>query len=335
MKHLFVTILALAAALTTTSCTNAQTTQTTVAPHDTTTVVDSTVTHAQTTQQEVIEVPSKKMGRSINNTVTLPEKYLTEGDSTRYPVLYLLHGYGDTNESWPSKYDLKTAANQYGVIIVCPDGQNSWYFDSPIDPKMQFETFVSQELVEYIDHNYRTRDNRNGRAITGLSMGGHGALYLAFRHPEVYGSCGSMSGGVDITKFPDRWTIEKRLGKYSQNQKVWAQNAVINQLDKIKPGQLNIIIDDGRQDFFYEVNMNLHNALDKRGIKHSFTIRPGNHSWKYWCFSLPQHLNFFSQAFAGQQVECKTAIDNSHAPKDTANSKKVAPAKKDTTKTKK
>ena len=145
-----------------------------------------------------------------------------------------------------------------------------------------------------------------------------------------------MSGGVDITKFPDRWQIDKRLGKHAANKQAWADNAVINQLDKIKPGILNIIIDDGRQDFFYEVNMALHAALDKRGIKHSFSIRKGNHSWKYWCVSLPQHLNFFDQAFAGKEVECKTSIDNSSAAQPAAAKPKGQKpvTKSDTTKNK-
>ena len=266
--------------------------------------------------QFVDTVYSAKMKRGIACTVTVPQSYLTTGDTTKFPVVYLLHGYGDTNKSWPEKYDLKTAATKYGIIIVCPDGQNSWYLDSPIDPTMQFETFIAQELVSHIDSCYRTRANLTSRAITGLSMGGHGALYLAFRHPEVFGSCGSMSGGVDITKFPDRWLIHKRLGRYNQSQKVWAQHSVINHVDRIKPGQLNIIVDDGRQDFFYEVNMALHKKLNAKGIDHTFAIRPGAHTWTYWRESLPIHLNFFHKAFTGTPIPPTTSI-----PTDTPKSK--------------
>ena len=117
------------------------------------------------------------MGRNIKNVVILPEGY-HESD-LQFPVLYLLHGATGCYSDWSRKTDLHPLADRYGVVIVCPDGQDSWYFDSPIDPTMQFETYVSKELVAYIDSHYRTHANRYMRAITGLSMGGHGALFLA------------------------------------------------------------------------------------------------------------------------------------------------------------
>ncbi|MBR5102463.1 MAG: prolyl oligopeptidase family serine peptidase, partial [Muribaculaceae bacterium] len=177
-------------------------------------------------------------------------------------------------------------------------------FDSPIDPKMQFETYVSSELVKYVDKNYRTMADKRFRAITGLSMGGHGALWLAWRHPDVFGSCGSMSGGVDITKFPDRWHIQKRLGKYEKNPKAWETHAVINLVPTLKNGQ-NIIIDDGYDDLFYKVNMNLHEALRTKGIDHDFIVRPGKHSWDYWINALDYHVMFFMKAFTKAMNEQK------------------------------
>ena len=257
-------------------------------------------------QQETVEVQSAKMGRAITNVVVVPEAYL-KGGAERYPVLYLLHGADDNYMAWPSHVDLKQKASQYGLIIVCPDGQDSWYFDSPIDPKMQFETYVSKELVNYIDTHYRTLARADKRAITGLSMGGHGALWLAWRHPDVFKHCGSMSGGVDITKFPDRWNIDKRLGKFASSKGVWATHSVASLVPTLKAGQ-NIIIDCGDRDFFFEVNMALHNALEAKGIAHDFTIRAGQHSWQYWVESLENHLKFFQQALSGKPVTCNTSI---------------------------
>lgn len=248
-------------------------------------------------QADTITVKSAKMNRTIKCTVVVPEQYFdADLQEDQYPVLYLLHGADGSYRDWPKKANLDDLASNYSVIIVCPDGQDSWYFDSPVDPSFQFETFISKELVEYIDTHFRTLRSPGYRAITGLSMGGHGALWVGLRHPEVFGSCGSMSGGVDITKFPNRWKIDKRLGKYEDNKQVWADHAVINLVDKIKPGQ-NIIIDDGYDDFFYDVNMNLHKALLDRKVKHDFTIRPGNHSWSYWVNSLDYHMLFFAKAF--------------------------------------
>lgn len=248
-------------------------------------------------QADTVQVMSAKMGRAITTVVIVPEQYYDPDlQEELFPVLYLLHGAWGQYNNWPNKADLDDLASNYSMIIVCPDGQDSWYFDSPIDPKFQFETFISKELVDYVDHHYRSFRSKDMRAITGLSMGGHGALWNGFRHPDVFGSVGSMSGGVDITKFPDKWKIDKRLGPWASNQQRWADHSVINLVDRIKPGQ-HIIIDDGYDDIFYEVNLKLHEALMKKKIPHDFIVRPGDHTWDYWVNSLDYHVLFFSKAF--------------------------------------
>lgn len=250
-------------------------------------------------QGDTVRVKSEKMGRDITTAVIVPAQYFDPDlQEEQFPVVYLLHGaYGCYND-WPNKADLDDLASEYGVIIVCPDGQDSWYFDSPVDPKMQFETFVSKELVAYVDSHYRTIDDRRYRAITGLSMGGHGALWNAWRHPDVFGACGSMSGGVDISQFPDRWKIDQRLGKFADNKQRWVEHSVVSLVPKLKNDQQSIIIDDGTEDFFFKVNCELHDALMQRGIKHEFTLRPGNHSWDYWVNSLDYHFLFFAKYFS-------------------------------------
>ena len=257
-------------------------------------------------QGDTIEVMSQAMGRTIKNTVIVPAEYFDSTQAT-YPVLYLLHGAQGCYNDWPRRANLDELTNQHRIIIVCPDGQDSWYFDSPVDPKMQFETYVSKELVEYIDSHYRTRPNRYMRAITGLSMGGHGALFLAFRHPDVFWSCGSMSGCMDITQYPDSWHIKDRLGNRDDNLQRWRDHAVCNLVDQVKDSPLkpaqNIIFDDGLNDIFIKNNIALHEQLVEKGIDHDFTVRPGRHSWDYWVNSLDYHLLFFDKAFArGERI---------------------------------
>lgn len=253
----------------------------------------------QPPQADTVEVMSQAMGRNIKNVVVVPQEYF-DGD-LQYPVLYLLHGATGCYNDWSRKANLDSLATHYGVIIVCPDGQDSWYFDSPIDPKMQFETYVSKELVAYIDSHYCTHANRYMRAITGLSMGGHGALFLAFRHPDVFWSCGSMSGNMDITLYPDSWHIKDRLGNRDDNPQRWRDHAVCNLVDQVKASTLqpaqNIIIDDGLNDIFIKNNIAMHDQLVEKGINHDFTVRPGRHSWDYWVNSLDFHLLFFHKAF--------------------------------------
>lgn len=247
---------------------------------------------------DTISVYSQKMGREIKNVVILPDSY-TKNKKDSYPVIYLLHGYGGRYDTWVShtKKSLPQEANRWNVIFVCPDGQNSWYWDSPIDPRMQFETYVSNELITEIDGKYRTIASNKGRAVTGFSMGGHGGLWLGINHPDVFGACGSMSGGVDIRPFPDNWDMRKWLGTYKQNPQVWNQHTVINQLDKVEPKSLAIIIDCGVDDFFYQVNDELHKALLYRNIPHDYITRPGGHTHEYWNNAVDYQIQFFCKFF--------------------------------------
>ena len=145
---------------------------------------------------------------------------------------------------------MKQMADDYNLIIVCPDGGfSSWYFDSPVDPTIKYETYITKELIDYIDKNYKTVKKKEGRAITGLSMGGHGALYLAIRHQDVFGVAGSTSGGVDILPFPENWHLSQRLGDMAEYPENWEKNSVINQLYMLKNGKLPMIIDCGGAQF--------------------------------------------------------------------------------------
>lgn len=247
---------------------------------------------------DTISVFSPKMNREIKNVVIIPAGYEQNTDY-KYPVIYLLNGHSGSHLSYIKgvKRDLPQIASEKNIIFVCPDGQNSWYWDSPIDPDFQFETYVSKELTAHIDKTYRTISNPSGRAITGLSMGGHGALWLAINHPDIFGACGSMSGGVDIRPFPNNWHMKDRLGIYAENKEVWNKHTVIEQLHKIQPKTLSIIIDCGIDDFFYEVNCQLHERMLYMNIPHDFIFRPGAHTGEYWTNAIDYQILFFEKFF--------------------------------------
>ena len=128
-------------------------------------------------------------------------------------------------------------------------------------------------------------------------MGGHGAFHSAIKHQDVFGSVGSMSGGVDIRPFPESWNIAKRIGAYKDNPQAWESSTVINLTHLISNGSLNIIFDCGVDDFFYEVNCNLHKKLMDEGIAHDFYLRPGKHNWAYWRNSIKYQMLFFNECF--------------------------------------
>lgn len=246
---------------------------------------------------DTIQVYSKSMQKEVPCIVILPELYGTL--QANYPVVYLLHGYSGDYLNWITQVpELKQAADEYHVIIVCPDGGfSSWYFDSPVDTAVRYETFMSGELIPAIDARYHTIPDRQQRAICGLSMGGHGALYLAIRHPDKFGAAASISGGVDILPFPDNWDIKKRLGDLKTHRKNWEQNSVINLVDSLKNGELKILIDDGVSDIFIKENRALHEKLLRLKIDHVYVERPGGHTWSYWRNAVDYELLFFRKYF--------------------------------------
>ncbi|MES2810154.1 MAG: alpha/beta hydrolase family protein [Bacteroidota bacterium] len=255
-----------------------------------------TLTFAKAAKVDTVETYSDVMKKKIKALVITPSNYETGKEC---PVVYLLHGAGGNYKQF---YGLNPAiatwADQYHIMIVGVDGGvTSWYWDSPIDKNFQYETYVSKELVTYIDKNYKTIKDKKGRAISGLSMGGHGAMYLAIRHQDVYGAVGAMSGGVDIRPFPNNWDMAKRLGAYAENPEVWEKNTVTNLLYLIKPNSLAITFDCGVDDFFYKVNVQLHEKMADRNIPHDFTSRPGAHTSQYWANSVVYHLMFFNTYF--------------------------------------
>lgn len=251
-----------------------------------------------TAQVDTMLVRTSRLGSDMIVTVAVPSSY-TDSVNKHYPVVYLLNGYGGDYTDYNVRMKLDSLATVTDVIIVCPDGRDSWYWDSPVDPEMKMESFIIEDLVPTVDARLRTIDDRDYRAITGLSMGGHGALWLAIRHKDLFGSVGSMSGGVDIDKpkWHKSWKIPARLGAYETHKDNWKTHTVMSQLPKLNDGDLNIMFSCGKEDFFYGVNCALDSALTKRGIKHVYTTAPGKHSWTYWTATLPTQLAFFATHF--------------------------------------
>ena len=186
------------------------------------------------------------MNKDVKVVYVLPDKAIGK---QACPVVYLLHGYGGNARSWMQlKPELPQMADEKGHIVRTAEqlvlGQSGEI------TAYRCRTFVTSELVKYTDGNYATIPDRKARAISGLSMGGHGALWSAIRHKDVFGAAGSMSGGVDIRPFPQSWEMSKQLGEFAANKASWDAHTVVNQLDKIVNGDLALIIDCGEADFF-------------------------------------------------------------------------------------
>lgn len=248
-------------------------------------------------QVDTLSVRSESMRKGIKTIVIVPDV----AKERSCPTVYLLHGFGGNYKTWLQiKPELPRIADRMGFVFVCPDGAGSWYWDSPRNPDVRYETFISTELVRFVDARYNTIKERSGRAITGLSMGGHGAMWNAIRHSEVFGAAGSTSGGLDIRPFPKSWEMYKQLGARDEHPDVWDTHTVINLVPGLENGRLALIVDCGYGDFFFDVNQKFHEALLERGIDHDFLVRPGEHNNTYWRNSIDYQLLFFQKYFEGR-----------------------------------
>ena len=251
-----------------------------------------------------LDISSTAMGKTYKSAVVLPASYAKS--KSAYPVFYLLHGgfghYRDWLDKTPDKQLLHRLADTYDLIIVLPEGEIfSYYIDSPVDEKSQFESYIIKDVVPTIDKTYRTNRSSKARAISGLSMGGYGALYLSARHPDVFGTAGSMSGALNPDMMgwklpPDVATNIKKafaaiMGPIESVD--YSIYSIINMTDLIKKNGTKLIIDCGVDDFLIEPNRELHRRLLFNQTPHDYTERPGGHSWDYWQNSLPHHVLFF------------------------------------------
>ena len=249
-------------------------------------------------QVDSIAIFSNSMHHTIKTVVITPSNYLKE-KMKNFPVVYMLHGAGGSYSNW-IKYvpHIQKLADDFQMILVCPDGAStSWYFDSPIDSSFRYETFVGTEVPQYIDANYRTIADRKARAIMGLSMGGHGSLFLGFRHSDIFSACGSTSGALHVSVITKGYGVELRLGDTAVNRKYWHDWSVLNVIDQYPKDSLAIIMDCGTEDRVLMMNRMVHEKMLKLKIPHDYIERPGEHNWKYWNNSVDYQLFYFYKYF--------------------------------------
>ena len=142
-------------------------------------------------------------------TVTIPEAMMNEGKvhhtyPAPFPVLYLLHGYGNNEKQWTGYTNVELYAEERQIAVVMIAGENRFYLDGETD---SFAQFIDNELREFVTNTFPISSKREDAYIAGLSMGGFGALYHGLTHPEHYAAIGAFSPAVrmqgmnvDLTK---------------------------------------------------------------------------------------------------------------------------------------
>ena len=275
---------------------------------------------------DTLSLDSRVLNRPVTVVAVLPD-----GASEHHPapLLLLLHGYGGDAFSWLKiKTGLPALVDRTGIALLCPDGGQSWYMDSPVDTTSRYESFLVGELIPYADAHLPVARDARHRAVAGLSMGGFGAMRLGLLHPDLFGAAGSMSGGLDIRPFPGRWELDRLLGRQSESPENWERMTPINLIPQLDPARTPaLIIDCGYDDFIFEVNRAFHRELRRRGIPHDFCVRPGGHKLSYWANAIDYQMLFFSKFFAAADAEEERAFDGgSSAAASSSSDDAAAPA---------
>ena len=264
---------------------------------------------------EGLHLASAILGRDVNYAVYLPPGY--DASTRRYPVVYLLHGYTDDESGWIQFGEVNLAADRAiaareipPMIIIMPDGGVTWYIND-YQGKVRYEDMFVQEFIPHVDAGYRTRPEKEFRGVSGLSMGGFGSLMLAMRHPDLFAACAVFSAAVFTQQgmtsmqqpmydrmfgalFGPGLAGKNRLTDHfrSVNPLDLARTVDVEALKKVR-----YYIDCGDDDFLFDGNAELHEALRDRKVPNEFRCRDGGHSWTYWRTGIVAGLRFIGESF--------------------------------------
>jgi len=257
-------------------------------------------------------VRSKILARAVSYCIVLPPSF--DADKTKqFPILYSLHGLGDNEQffvhsgAWNLVEDLLEKGELKELLIATPDGGASFYINSK-DGKVRYEDFLLQEFFPFIEKRYRAAPGRANRAISGVSMGGYGALHLAFRHPQLFASVSAHSPAL-IEKLPaflggnsqqpNRSRIFAGTFGNPPDPALWDLNNPLFLARTATLAGLKIYFDCGDQDDygFDSGVIALNKLLTSRHIPHEFHLYPGRHDPAYFAAHLSASLIFASQAF--------------------------------------
>jgi len=263
---------------------------------------------------------SRILGETVHYCVLLPSSYNSapaNHSPQHYAVLYFLHGLGENEQTlfksggWNLIEDLRQQHKVSDFLIVTPDAKASFYVNSA-DGKVRYNDFFLQEFIPHIETTYRIRRERKARAITGISMGGYGALRLAFAHPEMFSAVSAQSAAL-ITDSPKELDAALRAGTplgrllgsvfgNPINVAHWNENNpfLLARKNRVGIGKLAIYFNCGRDDEYgFEAGaVALDKQLQEEHVKHEFHLYPGNHGASYFGAHIGEVMEFHSKMFA-------------------------------------
>lgn len=253
---------------------------------------------------ETVRLQSKLVNTSLPYNVILPTDY-DASPTTRYPVLYLLHGLTGHYSDWASRSNVADYAQQYRMLVVMPEGNDGWYTNSATVTTDKYESYILDELIPDVQQRYRTIEARYGRAVAGLSMGGYGAIKFGLKSPQTFAFAASMSGAISITRVPDKDLgqlgplITKTFGPIGSDTR--KTNDIFDIIEGIQPARIGSLpyfyFDCGTEDIpvLFVSNRDLAKLMLEKKIPHEFRQLPGDHSWGYWDKQVQHILHIASQ----------------------------------------
>lgn len=252
---------------------------------------DAAGVEAQNVQTVTLFSAALNQQRAFN--LILPLDYATS--TSRYPVLYLLHGYTGSNTDWTQKTNLSRYAARFKLIIVMPDGSNGWYVNSATDPKQKFEDYIIKDLVPFVEGHYRTIPLRRARAVAGLSMGGYGATFLGLKHADMFCALGSFSGALGVAHGllnPPANASEQERKNFEEIQSHFgsADSTAAKERDpfeiakKVPAAEMPMLyFAEGGEDFLLKSNREFMNLLASLKIPYEYReVSPREHTWDFW-----------------------------------------------------
>ncbi len=225
--------------------------------------------------------------------VILPEK----GDGP-FPVLYLLHGLSGDHTVWLRRTSLERYVQDLPLIVVMPDTGRGWYTDSLSCHTAAHETAIVRDLIGYVDRIFHTRAERAGRAVAGLSMGGYGALKLAFKHPDLFCAAGCHSGALildELRAIGPEWASEFGL-IFGPRAEGGPEDVLALAARLPREKAPAVWMDVGLEDGFLEMNRRVHARFEEMGLPHVYHEWPGGHAWDYWDRSIQKLLPWLCEA---------------------------------------